>query len=318
MISRLPSLSENPVVAKLARTMGGPSQEVISIGRLLRSALVNFRALDLGSGAGRNSLYLAGQGAQVTAVDSSSTLIEALALMARSAGVSVDTVYGRVEDFSMSGDYNLILCHGILHFLPTNTALDLLVRLKAATASAGVHIITVAQYEPSDEVPASFSEQGYVSPGNIEQWQNAYRDWRCLALERYVKRDHHPGEGHHIHPICKMIFQGPGSPEQLLVSEPHRLDDRPRPDVRAFLLADELLQTTKRTVVDKLGQPDFSFVYSGGGPQLSFAGLTDSDYELTLLFWSKHAAYFENDVLVGYSQFQTDHFHTFTSDRQIH
>jgi SAM-dependent methyltransferase len=295
--------------------MGGPSQEVISIGGILREQVPGFRTLDLGSGAGRNSIFLASLGSRVTAVDASAAHVDELARIAIEARLSLETVCGRVEQFPLQHQYDAILCHGVLHFLDRFLAVKVVSNLKEKTAPSGIHMITIANFNAGDDIPHSFIEQGHQNSLTPDHLLRAYEDWSCIAHERYVKRDHHPGEGYHVHPIDKMVFQRPGVEHRTLLSEEHMLQDADRRDVQMFLSADELILTPKETVLKELGPPDMSFTYRARGPQLSFRGISDQGYELSLLFWSRYAAYFENGLLVGFSTYRTDRFHTFRLGR---
>ena len=303
---------DDRTLSELARAMGGPSREVMSIGQLLRSALGHVRAVDLGSGAGRNSLCLSGLGARVTAVDDSRAHIDAILRMNRTMGSDIEIACARVEQFPLVENYDLVLCHGILHFLSTSVALDLVARLKANTNPGGVHVITVSSYSSAYDVPRFFAERGHQNPLQLTDLQKAYADWPCVALERYVKRDHHPGEGYHVHPIDKMVFQrAPRVEQHLLVGEPHRLFTRPRGDVRAFLLADDLTHTPRADVVGRFGEPDLTVAQHASGPQLSFRGMSVRGHSLAVLLWSRNAAYFENDLLVGSSNYLSEWLYTF-------
>ncbi len=77
-------------------TFGGgkPSPEVVSVAAELP---VGSRALDLGCGEGRNALYLAGLGWQVTAVDGSASAIRIVRERARTAGLHVETQVADLE-----------------------------------------------------------------------------------------------------------------------------------------------------------------------------------------------------------------------------
>lgn len=68
------------------------------------------RALSVADGEGRNSVYLAGQGAEVTAFDySDNALVKARAL-AEARGVSVDFRYGDITHWDWtSGAYDLVV-----------------------------------------------------------------------------------------------------------------------------------------------------------------------------------------------------------------
>ncbi|WP_138378774.1 class I SAM-dependent methyltransferase [Luteithermobacter gelatinilyticus] len=69
------------------------------------------RALDLGAGQGADSIALAQQGWQVTAVDFSAAAIRDLARAAAQAGVRITTHIGDILDFSSPKKFDLIyLC----------------------------------------------------------------------------------------------------------------------------------------------------------------------------------------------------------------
>lgn len=68
------------------------------------------RALDLGAGEGRNALWLASIGWQVTAVDISDVAIGRMQQFAREQGVEVSTVAGDMESYlSNCGKFDLVV-----------------------------------------------------------------------------------------------------------------------------------------------------------------------------------------------------------------
>lgn len=73
------------------------------------------RALDMGCGTGIDSVYLAGQGWQVTALDFVSKALEYTAELAAKAGVSVDTVQADITEWQVPAAYDLVLDHGLMH-----------------------------------------------------------------------------------------------------------------------------------------------------------------------------------------------------------
>ncbi|MBN8439527.1 MAG: class I SAM-dependent methyltransferase [Candidatus Accumulibacter sp.] len=308
------SAPDNEAVDLLARSMGGPSREVMALGTLLKSRLGRFHVLDLGSGAGRNAIYLAGLGALVTAVDASDAHVEALNEIARRIGVDLTAVHARAEQYSPRDDLDLVLCHGILHFISTPMALEVIARLQSKTRLGGIHVITIATFDDKNHIPESFIGQSFDGALRPQHLVQAYDGWRCVAHESYVKRDHHPNDGYHLHPIEKMIFQRPGGEDTAALNvDKHRLLYGDRPDVRTFLQTDKLTRTSSAAAIAALGPPDFSFTTTSAGTQLSFNGVREQGHELVLMFWAQHAAYFENDVLVGYSVYVSDCFHTFHS-----
>lgn len=74
------------------------------------SALPPGRALDLGAGEGRNSIWLARRGWSVGAVDFSAVALERGAALAERAGVTVDWIQADLRSYEpVTGTYDLVL-----------------------------------------------------------------------------------------------------------------------------------------------------------------------------------------------------------------
>jgi SAM-dependent methyltransferase len=85
------------------------------------SPLAPGRALDLGSGTGTNSVYLAGRGWDVTGVDMVPEAIAEARAKAAAAGVAPSFVQGdvtRLEELGIDGGYSLLVDIGCFHTLP--------------------------------------------------------------------------------------------------------------------------------------------------------------------------------------------------------
>ncbi len=75
------------------------------------------RALDIGCGAGTYSLYMAGRGYQVTALDFMPQAVEMTREQARKAGVELDTVQADITTFEPAQSFDVVLDVGCLHAL---------------------------------------------------------------------------------------------------------------------------------------------------------------------------------------------------------
>jgi SAM-dependent methyltransferase len=75
------------------------------------------RALDIGCGAGTDSVYLAQRGWEVTALDFIPKALEFTEARAREAGVSVKPVQADITAWQVEQPYDLVLDHGLLHNL---------------------------------------------------------------------------------------------------------------------------------------------------------------------------------------------------------
>jgi len=73
------------------------------------------RALDIGCGAGTDSLFLAQQGWDVTSLDFMPKALEYTVKRATEAGVAVTPVEADISDWEPPHKYDLVLDHGLLH-----------------------------------------------------------------------------------------------------------------------------------------------------------------------------------------------------------
>jgi SAM-dependent methyltransferase len=73
------------------------------------------RALDMGCGSGTDSVYLAAQGWDVTALDFVPKALEYTQERARAAGVTLTPVVADITEWAAPHAYDLVLDHGLLH-----------------------------------------------------------------------------------------------------------------------------------------------------------------------------------------------------------
>lgn len=106
------------------------------------------KTLDLGCGEGKNSLFLAENGYDVTAVDISDVAIERLRKKATEKNLSIACFTCSAEDFVFQSSYHFVLCNYLLHFLQKSIGLDLIKRIQDHTEKSGVNLISGFRDEP--------------------------------------------------------------------------------------------------------------------------------------------------------------------------
>ena len=104
------------------------------------TALPAGRAIDLGTGEGRNAIWLAGRGWQVTAVDFSAAGLARAARLATERGVSVDWVRADLLDYQPApGRFDLVLL-AYIH-LPAASLARVFRAAAAAVAPGGTLLV---------------------------------------------------------------------------------------------------------------------------------------------------------------------------------
>ena len=142
--------------------------------RMLRSLLVpGTRVLELGCGEGRDSVFFATCGCDVTAVDVSVAGLRKAGRLARHAGVEVNLVHADAARYLPQGRFDFVYSCGAIHYVPRRLRAGLLARVKAATSPIGVHAHLVFT---DREVYVERNERiDYFGAGELGR---SYADWR--------------------------------------------------------------------------------------------------------------------------------------------
>jgi tellurite methyltransferase len=180
-------------------TFGEPATELAWICSLLPSGAT---VLDLGCGEGRNALYLAAQGCDVTAIDISHAGIEKLKHHARERALSIRAEVRDMRGYIFDRDYDLIVAHGSLHLIERDDWASLIHRARAHTVAGGYNLLVLFTdtLPPPDDLKDFHI--GLFREGEVFEF---YNDWEILLRESYILEDEHPGGIRHRHPINKLV-----------------------------------------------------------------------------------------------------------------
>ncbi|HAG27451.1 TPA: hypothetical protein DCG61_01560 [Patescibacteria group bacterium] len=140
--------------------------------------------LDLGSAAGRHSLFLAKKGFTVTAVEISSEFTAALKEIVRLQKLKVKVVIGDVTKFTPKKKYDVIISTMVLHFLPYQIQSKQIELMQSNTKRNGLNVISSYSDKNKDGI------RPY--PLMKDKIKDAYEGagWKILH--------HHVGRGTHV------------------------------------------------------------------------------------------------------------------------
>lgn len=130
------------------------------------------RALDLGAGAGRDTISLAKHGFDVEAVDLSQRGLHRIEQRAEDAGVArrVQTRWGDVRDIELTpGTYDVVVATTVLDHIPSDDADQLFAKAADSLTDRGVMYIEVH----TTEDPGSDAEPGCSSDSPVSETANA-------------------------------------------------------------------------------------------------------------------------------------------------
>ena len=129
--------------------------------------------LDLGVGQGRNAIYLAKQGYEVTGVDNSKVGIKQCLREAKNNKVNLECVLENIEDYQYEKKFDVILSAATFHFLGNQKTIGKVIdQAKDHTKKSGLNVISV----PTDtKIAMKFPY--YFKPDELSKY---YQDWKIL------------------------------------------------------------------------------------------------------------------------------------------
>lgn len=143
------------------------------------------KALDLGCGRGRNSLYLAKLGFDVTAVDANAMSVDFLRQAAEKDALAIQADTYDINTAAISGNYDFILSTVVMMFLDPARIPAIVENMQAHTNVGGYNLIVVAL--DTDDYPCNV---GFSSPLKSGQLEGYYKDWDILKYNENIGELH--------------------------------------------------------------------------------------------------------------------------------
>jgi tellurite methyltransferase len=164
------------------------------------------RILELGCGEGRDSVYFASRGYDVTGVDVSAAGLHKAERLARAHSLRVHWVLADAAHDLPAGPFDLVYSCGAIHYISRRRRARLFSRLKALTPPGGYHAHVVF----TDR--RIYVEKGeridYFTEGELAR---AYSDWLVLRYERALIACDQDGTPHR-HSVEQLIAKAVASP----------------------------------------------------------------------------------------------------------
>lgn len=146
-------------------------------------------AIDVGSHTGRNTFFLAENGFDVTAVDTSHEHLLELAEKSREKNVPIDCITTDILHLQTTKTFDLVLCTMVMHFLDDQDLRDGFNKLKDLTTPGGINLVSVLLKKDGP-----IARPHLFEPGELREH---YTDWEILDyLEgsgpKYQENDQSP------------------------------------------------------------------------------------------------------------------------------
>ena len=121
------------------------------------------KALDFASGTGRNALYLAEKGYDVTAVEISPLAIELAEQAAREKGLKIKWIVADLDDYVIQEQYDLI----VMSFFYVNK--NMVLSITNALKKGGILLYENHMLSPSSAENEAHKHRFHLKPGELQQ-----------------------------------------------------------------------------------------------------------------------------------------------------
>ena len=166
-----------------------------------------YRMLDIGCGEGKDSVFMAKCGYNVTAFDISDEGIKKAKRLAEHNHVDVNFLRADIDDFRFDGEYDIIFSSGVLHFIKPQKRAELCEKMKAHTTPGGFDVLNVFVEKPFiRRAPDSGRDEKLRSPWRSGELFGYYHDW-LFRICREEVFDCNSGGIPHKHCMDTLIAQ---------------------------------------------------------------------------------------------------------------
>ena len=154
---------------------GQPNPAVSKITDYLDSG----RVVDIGGGEGRDAIWLAEQGFEVTVLDLSEVGINKLKTLAAEKDLPIHTKVSDVIEEGIGGDYEAAVLAFVLHHMSNAHARKIIDETKNCTVVGGLNIISTFMNEGELYERNEISGRFYPS---LDDMRELYADWEIKEL----------------------------------------------------------------------------------------------------------------------------------------
>jgi len=134
------------------------------------------RLLDIGCGEGRNAVFFARNGYQVTAFDTSPKGVEKTWELAADAGVPIEAFVADINEFRLAESFDVLFSTGVLQYVPPEQRHELFSNYREHTRPGGLNALSVFVKKP-------FIRQAPDAEKTAHKWISGellthYHDWK--------------------------------------------------------------------------------------------------------------------------------------------
>lgn len=166
------------------------------------------RAVDLGTGEGRDAVLFAKRGLRTLAGDISPNGLAKAERLARERSVEIETRQGDINTAFFCETFDLVYSIGVVHYIEPAQREERFEHFKECTAPGGLHALLTFVEHPDVPPAPDWGDSEYIyAPGGLRGY---HAGWECLHACDFVFDDDSGGELHQ-HAVEEYIFRKPDS-----------------------------------------------------------------------------------------------------------
>lgn len=170
----------------------------------LKPPTKRWKVLDVGCGEGKDAVFFARNGYEVTAFDITDAGLGKAQRLADHAGVNVQLFKADILDYRLDSHFDIIFSSGVLNYVKPEFRSEILTNYKQYTNPEGLHVLNVFVTKPFIAPPPE--KETNAHPWYSGELLTHYHDWLLRESEEVVFDCHSSGIPHK-HAMTKLIAQ---------------------------------------------------------------------------------------------------------------
>lgn len=171
-----------------------PSSLATLTAEFLPDAPDGLRLIDIGAGEGRDSVFFAERGLQVTAVDISPAGLAKARRLAEDRDVTIATIQADANDLELPEPVDVVFSSGAVQFIHPEVRKRQFERFQQATNPGGIHAIFAFVDHP--DIPPAPDATDDQFPFGRDELQGYYEPWDTVHSEEIIFDDDSGGIPH--------------------------------------------------------------------------------------------------------------------------
>ena len=142
------------------------------------------KLLDIGCGEGKDAVFFARCGYDVSAFDASSAGVEKVKRLAEKAKVSVNVFKANICDYRLDSEYDILYSSGVLQYIKPELRDEVIQNYQSHTMANGFNAFNVFVEKPFIAPPPEKEEHSYFWRSG--QLLMSYHDWRIEDFSEFI------------------------------------------------------------------------------------------------------------------------------------